>query len=275
MRHAEAEYGEQMDPTRVLTPTGKKQAKMMGKWLSRQADAPTVVLQSNFERSQATAKRMAKRLDATPQTIYQLDPDGSPEAAWRTIRKLAKGKSVLAVTHGPLVEKLLAYLIGAPTISQLHFAHAAIAHFDTTAPLSEAKGDYTYEEQEMKRLVLGSGGASGENCEYCQDAADRGWIDMDDVFEGPDEDVDESPLHPNCDCTTEQKTRRTRVYESGMREALADNEGPFAYLHWLVTPNTVARDEDEMDVVSEAAAVMLHDAMAIAEGRECDTIMAR
>jgi phosphohistidine phosphatase len=243
-RHAEAEWGEQMDPTRKLTDTGKRQAKMMGKWLSRQSDAPTLVLQSNFHRSQSTAKRMAKKLDAPIVTTGRLDPEVSPEVAWREIKKLAaqnKAQSVLAITHGPLVEKLLAMLIGAPSIAQLHFAHGAIAHFDTVAPMQEAKGEYTYEEQEMKRWVLGSGGASGENCETCEENADAGWIDIDDA-----------PAHPNCDCTVEQKTRRTRVYESGLREAVME-DGPFAYLHWLVTPNTVARDEDEMDAVTEAA----------------------
>lgn len=81
MRHAEAEWGEQMDPTRHLTDTGKKQAKMMGKWLARQADAPTLILQSNFHRSQATAKRMAKKLDALIITTGRLDPEVSPEQA--------------------------------------------------------------------------------------------------------------------------------------------------------------------------------------------------
>jgi phosphohistidine phosphatase len=263
MRHAQAEWGEQMDPTRQLTDTGKKQSKMMGKWLARQTDKPELVIQSNFERSQATAKRVAKKLEAPIITSGRLDPEVSPEVCWREIRKqaaLAKVQSVIAITHGPLVEKLLAMLIGAPSVAQLHFAHAAVAHFDTVAPLVEAKGEYTYEEQEVKRLVLGSGGASGVNCDYCEEAADRGWIDMDDVFSGPDGDVDEPPLHPNCDCDVEQKTKRVRVYESGLREAITD-EGPFAYLHWLVTPNTVARDEDEMDMVAEAAIAIAEAAM--------------
>jgi hypothetical protein len=140
---------------------------------------------------------MAKKLNAPILTTGRLDPEVPPENAWREIKKLAiqeKAKSVLAITHGPLVEKLLGMLIGAPSIAQLHFAHAAIAHFDTVAPMQEAKGDYTYDEQEVKRLVLGSGGASGVNCEFCEDAADRGWVDMDEVFEGPDGDVDEPPF---------------------------------------------------------------------------------
>jgi phosphohistidine phosphatase len=255
MRHAQAEYGEQMDPTRKLTPTGKKQARMMGKWLNRQTDKPDLVLESNFHRSHATAKRIAKRIDAPVVRTGKLDPDSSPESAWREIRKqaaLAKVQNVIAVTHGPLVEKITAMLIGAPSFSQIHFAHGAVAHFDTVRPITEAKGEYVYDEVEQKRLILGSGGASGVNCEFCEEAADRGWIDMDDVFEGPDGDVDESPLHPNCDCTVEQATRRVRVYESGRREAMYE-DGPGAFFHWMVTPNTVARDEDEQDLVTEAA----------------------
>lgn len=79
------------------------------------------------------------------------------------------------------------------------------------AELLEATGEYYYEEIEVKRLVLGSGGVSG-NCEYCVEAADRGWIGMDDIFEGPLGDEDGPPLHPHCDCTLEYKTKRKRVY---------------------------------------------------------------
>ncbi len=82
---------------------------------------------------------------------------------------------------------------------------------DDACDLLEAVGEYTYEEIEEKRLVLGSGGASG-NCEYCVDAADRGWVEDDDVFEGPMGDEDGPPLHPHCDCELEYRTRRKRVY---------------------------------------------------------------
>lgn len=79
------------------------------------------------------------------------------------------------------------------------------------ARLLEKRGQYYYEEIEQKRWILGPGGRSG-NCEYCVEAEDRGWIDMDDLYEGPMDDVDEPPLHPHCECGIEQKTRRKRVY---------------------------------------------------------------
>jgi phosphohistidine phosphatase len=267
MRHAQAEIGPQMDPTRKLTDIGKSQAKMMGKWLNRQVDKPDLVIQSNMKRSQSTAKRVAKHLEAPIVTSGALDPEVSPDLAWRIIRKIAfenHSKNVIAITHGPLVEKLLCYLIGCPSTSQVHFAHGAVAHFDTLPPLTalkEAAGEYTYDEQEMKRWVLGSGGASGQNCETCEENADAGWIDMDGTFLDTDGgDIDDAPAHPNCDCEVEQATKRVRVYESGFKEAVYD-ENPFrAYFHWLVTPNTVARDEDEMDLVTEAALALIEPA---------------
>ena len=165
-RHAAAESGMQMDPTRKLTDTGKRQAKMMGKWLARQnTPQPEILLQSNFQRSKSTAKRMGKQLDLEPITCGWLDPENDPELVWPRIKALAKehgAQSVLAISHGPLVEKLFSYLTSGHAPQYFTFAHGAIAHFDTTE------------------------GARGKLC-------------------------------------------------------------------WLVTPNTVARDEDEMDLVTSDA----------------------
>lgn len=135
-RHAEAESGAQMDPTRQLTDTGKRQAKMMGKWLNRQTETPALVVESNFHRSRATAKRIAKQLDVPLIRSGFLDPENHPEQTWQEMKRLAtanKVESLIAVSHGPLVEKLLCYLTGSPLPRQFHFAHAAIAHFDTTS----------------------------------------------------------------------------------------------------------------------------------------------
>lgn len=135
MRHAEAEMGMQMDPTRELTDTGKRQAQMMGKWMKRQGIEPDLVLQSNFRRSQQTAKRIAKRFDMEAVTLGALDPEATPETAWAAIKEAAKAagaSAVVAVSHGPLVEGLLAYLTGSNLPNQYHFAHATCAYFETT-----------------------------------------------------------------------------------------------------------------------------------------------
>lgn len=85
-----------------------------------------------------------------------------------------------------------------------------ISAVETLADLLEAS--YTYEEVTVKRWILGDGGRSG-NCEICNDNADMGWIDMDDIFESVDGDVDEPPAHPNCTCSVEFKDTRKRVYD--------------------------------------------------------------
>lgn len=135
-RHTESESGPQMDPTRALTDTGKRQAKMMGRWLARQdLPQPDILLQSNFKRSQSTAKRMGKQLDLDPITCGWLDPENEPELVWPRIKAVAKehgAEAVLVVTHGPLVEKLFAYLTGGHLVTWFKFAHGAIAHFETT-----------------------------------------------------------------------------------------------------------------------------------------------
>jgi phosphohistidine phosphatase len=177
MRHAEAESGMQMDPTRHLTDTGKRQAKMMGKWLKRQTEQPEMVVESNFHRSRSTAKRVAKQLDVPLIRSGFLDPERDPEQCWSEMKRLAtanKVQSIIAVSHGPLVEKMLCYLTGSPLPRQFHFSHAAVAYFETT------------------------GGQRG-------------------------------------------------------------------VLHWIVTPNTVARDEDEMENVVHDAGATVEAALALAE----------
>jgi phosphohistidine phosphatase len=296
MRHCEAEDGDELDPTRSLTKLGKKQARMMAKWFARQTEKPELLLQSNMERSQRTAKHMENHLELEAVTTSALDPDVTPANAWHEILRLGNAagvKSVLAISHGPLLPDLLAYLTGSDSPHQFHFAHGAIAHVrppdtddiedskqrarigrgkeltpiaflqagrgilhwivtpnvvardqdeldkvtsDATAAveaalryadaaIAEAQGDYTYDEVEMKRWNLGAGGKSGENCETCEENADRGWIDMDDTFLSSDgDDIDTEPAHPNCSCTVEFQTKRVRVYESGRRVVLESED---------------------------------------------------
>ena len=80
------------------------------------------------------------------------------------------------------------------------------------ADLIEARGEYYYEEINVKRWVLDGGGKSG-NCETCEDNADRDWIPDEDTFEDVEGgDIDGPPAHPNCECELEYKEKRVRVY---------------------------------------------------------------
>ena len=133
MRHAQAEDGPQLDPTRELTKIGKKQAKMMGKWLKRHLDdPPDIIIESNMKRSQQTADRVAKKLGCPIERSFCIDPDAAPESAWKGIKDLgdkAKATAVVAISHGPLVENLMAYLThGDP--KQFNFPHGSVAHIE-------------------------------------------------------------------------------------------------------------------------------------------------
>ncbi len=87
----------------------------------------------------------------------------------------------------------------------------AVAVLDAAQAILEATGEYYYEDITLKRWILGDGGRAG-NCEICVDNADRGWIDMDDVWDSIDGSIDEPPAHPNCTCEQEVKDTRRRVY---------------------------------------------------------------
>ena len=282
VRHAQPVDGDQMDPTREITPTGKKQAKMMGRWLEKQVPKHDLLLQSNMQRSQQTAKHIGKKLDLDPITVPSLDPDGKPEDVLADIERLGAGKkSVVVVSHSPLVQHLVAHMTGMANSSPIHFPHAAVAHLEPLPAATEARGDYTYDEQEMKRWNLGDGGESGQNCETCEENADMGWIDMDDTFLSTDgDDIDQEPAHPNCDCKVEFKTKRVRVYESGAR-AVEDEirEGypirtvppkQIATLHSLVTPNVVARDEDDLKLVTDDSKAVVEAALLYVEALESE-----
>ena len=270
MRHAEAEDGEQLDPTRPLTDTGKAQAKLMGKWLKHQTSGPALVIESNMRRSIQTAKRVANQVDAARTRTHKLDPDATPEEALAEMQRQGrrlKADNVIAVSHGPLVGNIIGLLTGGNG-EQTHFAHGAVAHFEVNGRVTEAQGEYYYEEVPKKRLILGDGGKSG-NCDVCQDAEDLGWIDDEDVFEGVDGDADEPPLHPNCTCMLERADRRQRVYDSDRKAPegvrLYEARRPKGKLHWLVTPDVVARMEGEKDLIAEEARTVVELAMGAAE----------
>ena len=71
--------------------------------------------------------------------------------------------------------------------------------------------EYYMEEDLQKRWILGPGGREG-NCDECVDAEDMGWVDADEVYEGPMGPVFEPPMHPHCECEIETKMRKHRVY---------------------------------------------------------------
>jgi phosphohistidine phosphatase len=140
-RHAEAQAGEPMDPTRAVTEQGREQVKLMGEFLVRQIGRVDLVVSSNFKRAFDTARGMADLLGCEiVETSPALDPDGKPAIAWSDVEILTGAycpetadAHVLVVSHHPLVNELAEYLCGVKT-SDEKFHHAAVMHIHGNGP---------------------------------------------------------------------------------------------------------------------------------------------
>jgi phosphohistidine phosphatase len=278
VRHAQPVDGEQMDPTREITPTGKKQAKMMGRWLKKQIPKHDLLLQSNMQRSQQTAKHIGKKLDLTPVTTSALDPDAKPEDALAEIQRLGEGKkSVVIVSHSPLVQHLVAHMTGMASSSPIHFPHAAVAHMEPIPPRKPVTEAQLKKRSKRLREAADEGATEkswvGGTCKTCQENAEAGWIDMDDQFPSGD---DEPPAHPNCGCELETRERNKEAYKkplASVRENYPIRTVPpkqVATLHSLVTPNVVARDEDDLKLVTDDSKAVVEAALAYVDALESE-----
>lgn len=116
MRHCLTDEGPQMQTDRGLDKIGKRQAKIMRKFTKKANVNFDLIITSDFKRTLETAEKM-QRKGVQLVTDADLRPNGKPDKAWASI--LAKVqllnrdreepiKSVLIVTHGPLIEKLFA-----------------------------------------------------------------------------------------------------------------------------------------------------------------------
>jgi phosphohistidine phosphatase SixA len=105
-RHCLTDEGEQMDAARTLNAIGEEQAHVMRKFLKAIGVKPDVIISSDFARAHDTAKIM-QRGDTPLLTTAKLRPDGKADKAWTAILKLAgDAKTVLIVTHSPLIYPL-------------------------------------------------------------------------------------------------------------------------------------------------------------------------
>lgn len=146
MRHAEAESGEQMDPTRELTSIGWKQIPIMADFLKTQTNKIALIMHSEFTRGKDTAEELGKLLDVETMQTPALGPGAKVRRAWDAIQdeieKLNDGDELLVVSHGPLINLLMALLLESGEGDKFHFSHASIAHLDTETPLdTEDPGD--------------------------------------------------------------------------------------------------------------------------------------
>lgn len=128
-RHALTDEGPRDDADRPINKVGKKQTKVMRKFLKRADVKVELIITSTFKRAIQTAERM-QRKDTPIIHLAALDPDGDPEKAWAAINK-ARGEAtnIHVVTHGPLIQKLAA-AIAFGIAERMDFEHSAILYIN-------------------------------------------------------------------------------------------------------------------------------------------------
>ena len=113
LRHGEAEPRAASDVERRLTPAGE--SDVLGVIESRRAELATVelIVTSPYRRALQTAKIAAQALDFDRELLVteQLEPGADPQSLFHFIDAL-DAKSILLVTHQPLVGHVLSLLSG-------------------------------------------------------------------------------------------------------------------------------------------------------------------
>ena len=136
MRHCATDDGKQMVQSRPLNDTGEMQAHAIRKFLKMLDVSPDVIISSDFARAHHTAMLVARG-----QTPIKTTPFLRPDITWsdkgvtsalKSILKLAgDAKTVLVVTHGPLIQRLLAAVAFNFVDEEWGWEHGAIAYVNT------------------------------------------------------------------------------------------------------------------------------------------------
>lgn len=135
IRHGEASMDAPSDALRPLTERGRMQTAAN---IEKHLDSLNVVTDiwvSQLLRAQQTAEIVAQRLSIQPQTQRFLTPDSDPTRVVRALEEEATGKTVLLVSHQPLVGNLVSLLceghhyaphpFGTSEMVQLEYEHPA------------------------------------------------------------------------------------------------------------------------------------------------------
>ncbi|MFG6666781.1 phosphohistidine phosphatase SixA [Halomonas sp. HNIBRBA4712] len=133
MRHGEAGPGRD-DPARTLTTRGEREAARMAAWLGTRVNPGTVRLYASpYRRAQQTAAPVSKALGVPVETLSLITPDDDPRAVSDWLSAQPEGKTIMLVSHMPLVGALCGYLVEGSEMRGPRFATGAVA--ELTAPV--------------------------------------------------------------------------------------------------------------------------------------------
>ncbi len=124
VRHGDAvpEEDAGSDRDRWLSAKGREGARVLGRLLREQRVEPDVILSSPLPRAVQTAELLAQSLDylGVITSLRCLEPSAQPRVAAGEI--MARGVSVLVVSHEPAISSLGAHLLGRPAFPQFRTA---------------------------------------------------------------------------------------------------------------------------------------------------------
>jgi phosphohistidine phosphatase len=141
VRHGDAvpEEDAGSDRDRWLSAKGREGARILGRLLREQRVEPDTILSSPLPRAVQTAELLAQALDyiGIVTSLRCLEPSAQPRVAASEI--MARGASVLVVSHEPAISSLGSYLLGRPAFPQ--FRTAQCCAIENGKPTFTARSD--------------------------------------------------------------------------------------------------------------------------------------
>ncbi len=129
LRHgiAEEKSASGRDRDRELTGKGRTELKRVLEVASHAKVEPSLILTSPYARARETAAIARKALGTGEDLVETkaLVPEGEPQSVWAEICDHRKEESLMLVGHNPLLEQMVAHLLGTPTL-RFQFEKAAI-----------------------------------------------------------------------------------------------------------------------------------------------------
>ncbi|MDG6909021.1 MAG: histidine phosphatase family protein [Nitrososphaerota archaeon] len=147
MRHARIPFGEGLPKVeeRHITPQGRRWAEAIVAAAKRELGFdPDAVVSSPLLRAMETAQVVAKALGKESKLSDDdcLLPEGEPKAVYAMLRRLNRVGSVLLVSTQPLIDNLIADLIGGPSKVGLYLG--SIACFQCKSLPGPGKGELVW-----------------------------------------------------------------------------------------------------------------------------------
>jgi len=147
LRHAQAVVGGDLDPDRVLTPVGERQAAAMASRVFSMLSGACIVT-SPWRRAQQTAEIIAQELGTRLVLNDSLTAIGTAPAAAAALESyFSEQGSLIVVTHQPLCGQLISWLTDGNLYGQV------------VSPCSGALLELDWPARGMARLLNGCDGA--------------------------------------------------------------------------------------------------------------------